>query len=150
VDLCTITRSPTPEITDASSSLLVSLSEEQLRETLERRDGQCVFSRLPPRICVAAHIIPCLHGDKVSTGLFNHIKMNINIPQWFQSLIHNRDAYDEDVTDLHSVDDVRNGFLTMKTMQYYHEKQFLAILKVVLSRPGSHSILLYTDLTLFF
>ncbi|KAH9973565.1 hypothetical protein BGW80DRAFT_245456 [Lactifluus volemus] len=112
VDLCTITRSPTPEITDASSSLLVSLSEEQLRETLERRDGQCVFSRLPPRICVAAHIIPCLHGDK-----------------WFQSLIHNRDAYDEDVTDLHSVDDVRNGFLTMKTMQYYHEKQFLAILK---------------------
>ncbi|KAH9973563.1 hypothetical protein BGW80DRAFT_1459043 [Lactifluus volemus] len=112
VDLYAITRSPTPDITDASSSL-ISLCEEQFREILERRDGGCIFSRGSPAICVAAHIIPCVLGDK-----------------WFQSLIRSRNAYDEDVTDLHSVDDVRNGFLTTITMQYYFEKQFLAILKV--------------------
>jgi hypothetical protein len=67
--------------------------------------------------------------------------MNINIPQWSQSLISTRDAYDEDVTDLHSVDDVRNGFLTAKFMQFYFEKQFLATLKVVLPRPRSNFIL---------
>ncbi|KAH9973561.1 hypothetical protein BGW80DRAFT_1308141, partial [Lactifluus volemus] len=125
VDLYTITRSPTPDISDASSSV-ISLCEERFREILERRDGCCIITRGPPLICVAAHIIPspCVHGDK-----------------WFQSLIRSRNAYDEDVTDLHSVDDVRNGFLANKTMQYYFEKQYLAILKVILSRPRFNYIL---------
>jgi hypothetical protein len=140
VDLCTITRSPTPEITDSSSSL-VSLSQERFREILERRDECCIFSRHPTFVCAAAHIIPCILGDKVSTVPFDHITMSVNIPQWFQSLIRSRDPYDEDVTDLHSVDDVRNGFLTAKFMQHYFEKQFIAILKVVLSKPGSNFIL---------
>jgi hypothetical protein len=71
VDLYAITQSPTPDITDASSSL-ISLCEERFREILERRDGGCIFSRGSPAICVAAHIIPCVHGDKVSTVQFTH------------------------------------------------------------------------------
>ncbi len=58
--------------------------------------------------------------------------------QWFQSIVKNRPPYDENVSDLDSINDIRNGMIVQANFHMGLDSGLLAILKVFHSSlPGS-------------
>lgn len=50
--------------------------------------------------------------------------------QWFQLIIANRPRYDEDVTTLNDINDIRNGVFASATIHQVFDSRHIAILKV--------------------
>ncbi|KAH9953599.1 hypothetical protein BC827DRAFT_1159154 [Russula dissimulans] len=85
-------------------------TRNNFRKDLAERDGGCVFAHL--RIAGGVHIIPYARGD-----------------EWFQLIIGSRQAYEEDVSGLLSINDIRNGLLVQSTIHSYMDARHFVILK---------------------
>ncbi|KAJ7800957.1 hypothetical protein B0H14DRAFT_2386792, partial [Mycena olivaceomarginata] len=88
-----------PDVIKAHSHISASESSARTREaafkdSLLRRDASCIFTNKPSMICQGTHIIPFHKGD-----------------EWFDLIVKNRPAADEDTSTLTTVDDLRNGML---------------------------------------
>jgi hypothetical protein len=69
-----------------------STTRQEFRAELVERDGGCVMTG--DTQCDGIHIIPYARQD-----------------MWFELIVNSRSPYDEDVSDLNSVNDIRNGML---------------------------------------
>ena len=99
-------------------------------EGLVGRDGDCVFSGFP--VVEGVHIIPYARGDEVYSLLMPLLESSLNrLSQWFQLIIGNRQAYNEDVSDLLSINDIRNGILVQPTLHNLIDSRRFAILQVL-------------------
>ncbi|KAJ7764158.1 hypothetical protein DFH07DRAFT_1016783 [Mycena maculata] len=89
-----------PDVIKARSNTSASDSSTRARakafkDSLLKRDASCVFTNKPVLFCEGTHIIPFHKGD-----------------EWFDLIVKNRPAsLDEDVSDLTTVEDRRNGML---------------------------------------
>jgi len=73
-------------------------------------DGDCIFSGFP--VVEGVHIIPYARGDEVYLLPMSFLEYSLNCSsQWFQLIIGNRHTYDEDVSNLLSINDTRNALL---------------------------------------
>ncbi|KIJ27646.1 hypothetical protein M422DRAFT_238976 [Sphaerobolus stellatus SS14] len=98
-----------------STSSESSESRTQFRKDLLARDGRCIFTQFPGGDAV--HIIPYARGD-----------------QWLQLLINNRPHEDEDdMDDLKSICDIRNGFILTGSV---HKSGFDPRLAAILKTPN--------------
>ncbi|KIJ57383.1 hypothetical protein M422DRAFT_773957, partial [Sphaerobolus stellatus SS14] len=85
------------------------------RSKVLARDGSCVFTHVDDINAEVAHIIPFARGDG-----------------WLQIVVRNRPAGIENITNLNSVNDVRNGF----TAYDHIHKRFDSREAVILKTPN--------------
>ncbi|KAH9959461.1 hypothetical protein BC827DRAFT_1377170 [Russula dissimulans] len=109
IDLEVIKQRSTIISSESAHSGSSSTRNNFLKDLVER-DGTCVFSGFP--FVEGVHIIPYARGD-----------------EWFQLIISNRHAYDEDVSDLLSINDIRNGLLVQATLHNLIDSRQLVILQ---------------------
>ncbi|KAJ7208827.1 hypothetical protein GGX14DRAFT_453432 [Mycena pura] len=82
------------------------------KDSLLRRDASCIFTGKPPVFCEGTHIIPYHKGD-----------------EWFDLIVKNRPAADEDKSTLTTVDDIRNGMLLGVEAHIVTESRQVVVLK---------------------
>ncbi|KAH9959463.1 hypothetical protein BC827DRAFT_1134615 [Russula dissimulans] len=109
IDLEVIKQRSTIISSESAHSGSSSTRNNFLKDLVER-DGTCVFSGFP--FVEGVHIIPYARGD-----------------EWFQLIISNRHAYDEDVSDLLSINDIRNGLLVQPNLHNLIDSRQLVILQ---------------------
>ncbi|KAJ7023795.1 hypothetical protein C8F04DRAFT_1401491 [Mycena alexandri] len=106
-----------PEVIKARSHISASDSSVQARtaafkESLEQRDASCIFTNAPQLVCQGTHIIPLHKGD-----------------EWFDLIVKNRPAADEDKSTLTTVNDQRNGMLLRAELHIVAELRNVVVLK---------------------
>ncbi|KAJ6557111.1 hypothetical protein B0H10DRAFT_2121174 [Mycena sp. CBHHK59/15] len=82
------------------------------KDSLLQRDASCIFTNKPPMICQGTHIIPFHKGD-----------------EWFDLIVKNRPAADEDTSTLTTVDDLQNGMLLGVEAHIMAEARQVVVLK---------------------
>ncbi|KAH9959456.1 hypothetical protein BC827DRAFT_1361119 [Russula dissimulans] len=108
IDLEVIKQRSTVQSYESAYSGSSSTRNNFLKDLVER-DGTCAFSGFP--LVKGVHIIPYARGD-----------------EWFQLIIGNRHAYDEDVSDLLSINDIRNGLLVRPDLHnLINSRQFVIL-----------------------
>jgi len=85
-------------------------TRNNFRDALIERDGACVFSH--SSFVTGIHIIPYARGD-----------------EWFQLIIGSRHPYEEDVSELASINDIRNGLLIQPTLHFAIDSRQFVILQ---------------------
>ncbi|KAF8313720.1 uncharacterized protein EI90DRAFT_3159633 [Cantharellus anzutake] len=110
-----LARAIDPEVIKLRSNVSYSdsaLSEGRVgfRAELDKRDKRCVFTQDP--FPEAAHIIPYARGD-----------------EWFRLIIAGRNAYEEDVSNLISINDIRNGLFVGADIHRHIDARRFVILK---------------------
>ena len=107
-----------------------SSTRNNFLEHLVERDGDCVFSGFP--VAEGVHIIPYARGDEVYSLPMYFLEYSLNcLSQWFQTIISNRHAYDEDVSDLLSINDIRNGLLVRPDLYNLIDSRQFVIVQVL-------------------
>ncbi|KAJ7769504.1 hypothetical protein B0H16DRAFT_1307519 [Mycena metata] len=82
------------------------------KESLLKRDASCIFTNTPPQFCEGTHIIAFHKGD-----------------EWFDLIVKNRPAPNEDKSTLTTVDGRRNGMLVGLEVHAVTESREVAVLQ---------------------
>ncbi|KAI0248995.1 hypothetical protein BJV78DRAFT_1130395 [Lactifluus subvellereus] len=111
-----------------SSHSGTSTLRQEFCAELAERDACCVFT-CHPRY-QAMDIIPFARPDEASLhhiSSYEHYRTYVS--QWFQLIVASRLTYGEDVSDLNSVNDIRNGMSVVNFIHSSFDSQDYAILK---------------------
>ncbi|KAJ7482807.1 hypothetical protein B0H11DRAFT_1862672 [Mycena galericulata] len=104
VDPAALTYSHSPETTN---------TRDNFRTIVAERDVSCVFTNTAIKMCKGIHIVPYKQGDS-----------------WLKQIIESRfPEEDEDVTNLTSINDIRNGILVANTIHPMIDQKNLVVLK---------------------
>jgi hypothetical protein len=114
---------------------------ENFRAELLERDVYCILTGLDSGLGNASHIIPFKRGSEVCDKTLWRSAIDLRLFQWFRLIVDNRPTYNEDVTDLNDINDIRNGVFITNTIHAAFDKRDVVFLKV------SH--LLSNDLVFF-
>ncbi|KAF7371615.1 hypothetical protein MVEN_00017000 [Mycena venus] len=96
----------------SASDSSIRARDAAFKDSLLQRDASCIFTSKPPLFCEGAHIIPFHKGD-----------------EWFDLIVKNRPAPDENVSTLTTVDDTRNGMLLDSNAHIVADSRHVVVLK---------------------
>ncbi|KAF7345562.1 hypothetical protein MVEN_01574900 [Mycena venus] len=102
-----------PEALTYSHASQTTNTHENFRDLLETRDQYCVFTAMVAECCRGAHIVPFSKGDP-----------------WLRQIVESRIPEDgEVVSDLTTINEIRNGMLVSNNLHPLVDKKKLAVLK---------------------
>ncbi|KAJ7639352.1 hypothetical protein FB45DRAFT_905375 [Roridomyces roridus] len=96
----------------STSSTSMRTAQDRFKDSLIQRDVVCVFTNSSKLTCQGSHIIPFHKGD-----------------EWLDFVVQNRPTEGEDVSDLNSIHDIRNGLLLTGDLHHLMDHKHVAVIK---------------------